>query len=228
MRLMTRRLVSFLSFALLVVALVVIWPTQLGGRFTLVIVAGDSMEPTLSVGDMVFAWQSEPEVGDILIYRVPEGQVGEGIHIIHRVTEIRESPEGPVFITQGDNRRNEDHWRPTTEDIVGVGGRIVPGIGTYIAGVPFQLFIAVIVGLIICLWVWPAAPCEEETGEGGDGENREEGGGAGSDGDEENGDEKNGGEATQGGGRRGWRPWGQRGGEQVRDRVGDGLVGSGL
>ncbi|MEX0682403.1 MAG: signal peptidase I [Dehalococcoidia bacterium] len=69
------------------------------------VVSGVSMEPSMSLGDVVLMRETDPEnikVGDVIQYRVPSGS------IFHRVIEIEETTTGLVFITQGDNNNTPD------------------------------------------------------------------------------------------------------------------------
>ena len=92
-------------------------PQNLGGPAAYVMVSGESMEPTYETGDFVVARLLDSyDVGDVMVYRVPEGNAGAGRLIIHRV--IGGNMEDG-FITQGDNRETPDQWRPKEEDVVG-------------------------------------------------------------------------------------------------------------
>jgi len=75
------------------------------------------MEPTYETGDFVVAREADSyEIGDVIVYRVPEGNAGAGRLIVHRVID------GDIqsgFITQGDNRGSPDQWHPTEKEVVG-------------------------------------------------------------------------------------------------------------
>jgi signal peptidase len=69
------------------------------------IVSGISMEPSLSLGDIVITRGVEPgsvRVGDVLKFR------SGAVSVLHRVKEVRQGPDGLVFITQGDNNNYLD------------------------------------------------------------------------------------------------------------------------
>lgn len=114
----------------LVVGAFFFWPARFGGDTTLVLVSGNSMEPTLRHRDLVFAHRSSGhEVGDVIVYPIPAGQAGGGSYVIHRVIG-GDGTNG--YITQGDNRTAPDPWRPTDGEVVGhvflsthLGSRIV-------------------------------------------------------------------------------------------------------
>ncbi|MGZ0218392.1 MAG: signal peptidase I [Acidimicrobiales bacterium] len=109
--------------------LVVIFVSYVLAQRTIV-VSGESMEPTMHTGDIVFVWpQSNYEVGSVVVYRVPEGQAGEGTAVIHRVTGHR----GDQMILQGDNNDSVDPWNPSAGDVLGKRVVLIPKIGIYLA-----------------------------------------------------------------------------------------------
>jgi len=81
------------------------------------VVASRSMEPALHVGDLVIALPASPsdiKVGDVVIYRSPEGKL-----IIHRVIDRRVVAGEYRYLTKGDNNampdqdpRNPYTWVP--------------------------------------------------------------------------------------------------------------------
>ena len=109
--------------------LVVIFVSYVLAQRTIV-VSGESMEPTMHTGDIVFVWpQSHYEVGSVVVYRIPDGQPGEGRTVIHRVTGHR----GDQMILQGDNNDSVDPWNPTVDDALGARVVLIPKIGIYLA-----------------------------------------------------------------------------------------------
>lgn len=140
-----------LKTALLVVVtagLLVAWffllrPESLGGPATYVMVHGQSMEPTLSGGDLALVrQQDEYRPGDVVAFRVPQGEPGEGGMVIHRIAG--ETPEG--FVTQGDNREEPDSWRPTGDDILGGVWFSVPAGGRFVYLLRQPLILGSVVG----------------------------------------------------------------------------------
>ncbi len=99
------------------------------------VVESESMEPALSVGDLVF-WgpttMDNVEVGDIVVF---SSQVGDAELIIHRVVEIQETNGERQLITQGDANDHPDPRPVTEENLLGapisVAGRSLrmPRIG---------------------------------------------------------------------------------------------------
>jgi signal peptidase len=139
----------------------VLWlrPTSLGGPAAYVMVSGESMEPTYYNGDFVVSRKhASYQSGDIVVFRVPKGEVGEGHHVIHRIIG---GSSTPGFTTQGDNRFSPDLWRPTNEDIVGeVWFRFPGAVSRWLPLVRTPL----VLGLFAGLWAfWVAiAPRKNE------------------------------------------------------------------
>ena len=117
---------------LLTIGVVIGWvlllrPQNLGGPASYVMVSGQSMEPTYQSGDFVIALERDSYgIGDVIVYRVPEGDLGAGRLIIHRVID---GDQVSGFRTQGDNRPTPDEWKPTEEDIVGKLWFHIPNAG---------------------------------------------------------------------------------------------------
>ena len=69
------------------------------------LVSGHSMEPGFTPGDVVFARDIDPsslKVGDIIRVRRPQGSV------MHRIIEMKQTRDGMVFVTKGDNNNTAD------------------------------------------------------------------------------------------------------------------------
>jgi signal peptidase len=140
-----------------------LWPSSLGGRLDYVMVSGHSMEPGLHTGDLVLTRRTDDYVvGDTIAFRVPEGEVGEGAVVIHRI--IGGTPKG--WITQGDNRTAPDTWRPTNADVVGERWVMVPRLGVVFARLRNPLPLGILAALITFVAV--AAPNRTSEGEGKD------------------------------------------------------------
>lgn len=145
-----RRLVSLAATALTVAAavgwLLLLRPQSLGGPVAYVLVSGASMEPALHDGDLVVARPSEAyERGDVIVYRVPEGEVGAGALVIHRVTG---GSAARGYVTKGDNRAREDLWRPRPGDVEGRLWLRLPGAGRALALLRTPLGLALVAGLL--------------------------------------------------------------------------------
>jgi signal peptidase len=134
---MTRRtLVHALKLAV-ALGLLAAWaltlrPQMLGGPATYLVVRGMSMLPAYDTGDFVILHE-EPTyaVGEIVGYRVPDGEIGAGRIVLHRIIDT--SPRG--FVLQGDNNDAPDPWTPTPSDVAGRLWIVLPAVGRLIAWV---------------------------------------------------------------------------------------------
>jgi signal peptidase len=113
----------------LVIGACVFWamflrPQSLGGPAGYVLVSGKSMLPLYHTGDLVLVrHQSSYKTGDIIAYRVPQGDAMAGSQVIHRIIGGN-ATHG--FVVQGDNRTGADVWRPKPADIVGSASVHIP------------------------------------------------------------------------------------------------------
>ncbi|HVM18255.1 MAG TPA: signal peptidase I [Gaiellaceae bacterium] len=141
----------------LALALALVWwtelrPQELGGPADYVMVSGTSMLPTMRTGDLVVVRRAPAYApGDVVAYRVPEGDVGAGHQVIHRITGG--SGDGG-YVLQGDNRSAPDTWRPTDGDVIGEAWVRIPRAGIVLQFVrnpffvgPFAAFMAA--GLVL-------------------------------------------------------------------------------
>lgn len=114
----TRRYLSLLGTVLIWIIVAIdawyLWPSQLGGHTSMVIVSGESMEPTYFDGDLVIARKMEPSIGDVIIY-APEGLGGS--QIVHRI--IGGNAEDGWEL-QGDNNDFVDPFTPKGDEVKGV------------------------------------------------------------------------------------------------------------
>lgn len=118
------------SFALVTFWMVTLRPTTLGGPATYVVVRGDSMLPTFHSGDLVVLQAAAAYgSGDIVGYRVPEGEVGEGHVVVHRIVS-GDAQAG--FTLLGDNNPAPDPWLPGLGDVAGRAWLVFPGVGRVI------------------------------------------------------------------------------------------------
>lgn len=112
-----RRVAKAAGYTLLLALLALLWPQNFAGPTSFVGVDGHSMDGTYVDGDLIVVRrQSAYAVGDIVTYRVPQGEFGAGAHVIHRIIG-GDAETG--FITQGDNRDKPDVWRPRPSDMLG-------------------------------------------------------------------------------------------------------------
>ena len=122
---------NLLTAVLTVACLYLVWPQSLGGPVAFVGVDGRSMDGTYVDGDLIVVRQQPSyAIGDIVTFRVPEGEFGAGAHVIHRIVDGNGEAG---FITQGDNRDQVDPWLPRTADIIGKSWlRIPQGAGLFL------------------------------------------------------------------------------------------------
>ena len=148
-----RRLLGGLFALILTVGAVYLWPVRFGGRSTLVLINGKSMEPTMHTGDVVILRQrSAYQAGDIAVFRVPAGQPGEGHPVVHRVIKV--NPDG-TFLFKGDNNTSFDPWDPTINDVLGKRVVLVPKLGLALLSLSRPIPIGIFVGLSVMLSWWP-------------------------------------------------------------------------
>jgi signal peptidase I len=100
-------------------------PQALGGPAAYILVAGQSMEPTIHPGSLVILFRRpQYAIGDVVAYRVPPGDPGAGLRIIHRIVGGSASAG---FVMRGDNTPSSDLWRPKPEAILGSAQVVIPG-----------------------------------------------------------------------------------------------------
>lgn len=124
MRRTLRRHRGLLATAVVLAAALVL---AVRGPFAHTIVAGTSMEPTYGSGDLVLLHrQATYRTGDVVAYRVPDGEPGAGVLVIHRIIG---GNARAGFLLRGDNKTSTDPWRPKQSEIVGHAVADVPRVG---------------------------------------------------------------------------------------------------
>jgi signal peptidase len=109
----------------------VLRPPSLGGPAGYVLVRGVSMLPTYRSGDLVITQRKQAYAkGEVVAYRIPKGQIGEGIIVIHRIVG-GSARDG--YVLKGDNNNAPDEWRPRPRDIVGAAWLHLPHAGQVLA-----------------------------------------------------------------------------------------------
>ena len=156
----TRRLnpAALLQSTLIILLILIVWPAAFGGRFGMVMVAGQSMEPTYNLGDAIITWRGAVNVGDVILYRIPDGNFGERNSVIHRVT----GGNAAGWITRGDNSEFEDPWTPASTDVLGVTKLRIPVGGRVLALMKSWMFVSVVGGLAVLLIAWPDKEAEPQ------------------------------------------------------------------
>jgi signal peptidase len=148
MRLLRRGVSVVLLSALVVVWAFTLRPQAIGGPAVFVAVRGSSMLPTYQNGDLVVVESSAHyAVGEVVAYRVPQGQVGAGKVVIHRIVGGN-GYDG--FILQGDHNTAPDPWSPKQGDMVGLATLRLPNAGRVISLVRHPVILA---GLAAALMV---------------------------------------------------------------------------
>ena len=127
-----RRAVELATFVVFVGAWALfLRPTSLGGPATYIVIRGDSMLPGYHSGDLVILQAAGSyAAGDAIGYRVPEGEVGAGHVVVHRIVG-GDGSEG--FTVVGDNNPAPDPWLPRTSDVAGKVWLLLPGFGRVVA-----------------------------------------------------------------------------------------------
>lgn len=151
-----RKLAEAASTLLLLGIIVLLWPASLGGDVSYVVVSGSSMEPGLHTGDLVLVREQDTyEPGDVVAFRIPDGDMGAGTQVIHRIT----GGDGSTgYTTQGDNKNGDDPWSPTDADVVGKRWLLVPGGGNVATSLHTPLGFAAMVGGGVFLAVATSKP----------------------------------------------------------------------
>lgn len=115
------------SAAVVAFWMVMLRPVSLGGPATYVVVRGDSMLPGFQAGDLVILQASDGYgAGDVVGYRIPQGEVGAGLIVVHRIVG-GDGQRG--FTLMGDNNPAPDPWLPDASDVAGRVWLQVPGLG---------------------------------------------------------------------------------------------------
>jgi signal peptidase I len=129
-----RRVRHFLGLSAMAFVVVfwvlVLRPAALGGPAGYIIIRGSSMVPTYASGDLVIVRTAGAyHVGDVVAYRVPDGDIGAGLTVIHRI--VGTGRDG--FFMRGDNNASIDPWTPKASNILGKAWVSVPGFGRVLA-----------------------------------------------------------------------------------------------
>jgi signal peptidase I len=150
---------AFLALAAL--WLVTLRPQWLGGPALYLVVRGDSMLPAFHDGDLVVVMAGTSyNVGEAVAYRVPAGEIGSGLIVVHRIVEVGDDS----FVIRGDNNPAPDPTRPAQGDFVGRVTLSIPGLGALIAllldpVVSAGLAAALVVMVLVARsWSGPARP----------------------------------------------------------------------
>ena len=105
------------------------------GRYRTLTVLTGSMRPGIQPGAVVVVTPERPRdlrVGQVITYRIP---VDDHRVVTHRVVEVVETGDRPVFRTQGDANDVPDAWLARVDgDTVWQVRYVVPGVGHVLHG----------------------------------------------------------------------------------------------
>ena len=129
-------------------AVVLLWlflPTNLGGSTSFIVVNGRSMEPIYRSGDLIITRrQMECRIGDIITFAARDPQTGRiSGNVVHR---IRSGSPDDGFITRGDNKSDDDPWRPKLDDILGKVWFHIPRAGQLVVQARTPRTLAILIG----------------------------------------------------------------------------------
>jgi signal peptidase len=143
-----RRATSLLILSALIVAWgVTLRPQAIGGPAVFVAVRGSSMLPAFEHGDLVVVeTAARYNVGDVVAYRVPAGEVGAGKVVFHRIVG-GDADHG--FVLRGDHNTAPDPWSPKQAEMVGVATLRLPHLGAAINLVRQPVILAGLAAAII-------------------------------------------------------------------------------
>lgn len=157
----TRRYLSLLANVLIWIIVAIdawyLWPTQLQGSTSMVIVSGRSMEPTYFTGDLVIARKITPDVGDAIVY-APEGF--GGLQIVHRIIGGNATDGWQM---QGDNNDFVDPFTPKGNEVKGVVLVHYANFGrvTVLLLNPIVWALVLLVAIVLLVW-WSGDKCEDD------------------------------------------------------------------
>lgn len=133
-------LVTGSMIVLLLAAWLALAPPQLGGSTHLIIINGNSMEPGLHRGDLVFVRAaSSYAIGQIVTYQHP--QIGP---VIHRII----GRNGRHYVFKGDHNEWIDSYHPAESELLGAYWFYIPKAGKAIEWLRAPAHMALLVFLI--------------------------------------------------------------------------------
>jgi len=110
-------------------------PALVGAKASYVVLSG-SMEPSISPGDVVIVYETDPatlDVGDVVTF----ARAGETIPVTHRVAEVVTADGQRAFRTKGDANEDADPGLVSPDNVVGVVPSVsLPLVGSVAAVIP--------------------------------------------------------------------------------------------
>lgn len=137
-------LVLILIMMLVLIVKSRLYPDEMPGLFGYkpVIVASDSMQPSVLAGDLVIVKQvdeDELKAGEIIAYKENNGTV-----TVHRIVDMISSKGEVYFETKGDNNTTTDAALTAGESVVGKFSSRIVGLGNFILVIASPLGFAVL------------------------------------------------------------------------------------
>lgn len=145
--------ISTLVLIFLAVLAALLLVPRIFGYETLAVLSG-SMEPEISVGEIVYAKEVAPEelkVGDVLTY-----QVNGSTMVTHRIVEV--DAENKRFITKGDANDAVDGSPVTYDQVVGRADYHVPYLGYISIYMRTPLGLAAVCGVVFLMLILNLIP----------------------------------------------------------------------
>ncbi|PZR60739.1 MAG: signal peptidase I [Chloroflexi bacterium] len=156
---MMRKLANYVALAALAL-LIGIWvlvlrPQSLGGATSYIVIRGSSMLPAYATGDLLIV-RAAPAygLGDVLAYRVPDGDIGAGRIVVHRVVGVDHNG----FRLRGDHNSALDPWTPRAADIVGKVWVGVPNLGRILAFLHQPVLLAALAAALVVTLLLARSP----------------------------------------------------------------------
>jgi signal peptidase I len=147
---------TLLTLALLGFWFVALRPLSLGGAADYTVIHGNSMWPLYRDGDLIITHQqSTYTAGEIVAYHVPEGEIGQGDLVIHRIVGGSTSTGLQL---KGDNNPNVDPWHPRLADVAGSTWLQIPRAGRVLVLLRQPLALAVVAALLTVVVVLRSKP----------------------------------------------------------------------
>ncbi len=160
-----RRLLGLLWWLASAFVVAVSVPTPLGpAHLGVTGVAGTSMLPTYDPGDLVLTWRrASYPAGTPVVYRIPRGEAGAGLNVVHRVVRVRANG---LHVMQGDNNDAIDPWQPLDSDVRGAVVVRVPRGAQVLSMLTTPLTLGVFSGLMLALAVFDWLRTRGSSGDG--------------------------------------------------------------
>jgi signal peptidase I len=127
-------------------------PQIVGGPAAYAMVSGKSMESTLLDGDLVITREHRSyHVGEVIVFRVPDGDPRAGLAVIHRIVG---GSAQTGYLTRGDNRTTADPWMTPQHDVIGSVALRIPYAGSVMVFLGKPPIFAWLLGSIALTTVW--------------------------------------------------------------------------